>query len=404
MSEKSAIGSGRQDRNIATTIKVPFGPPWNPRFSDRPATDPDGAEKQFVRSGQTAGAVPERPGIPVDAAFLQTQEWGLVRGVVEEFKIPFRALSRQLVREVSLPALHNAEERVCLVLDKLNQGLQSVAEVFAKGDVVDLMRLYIFREIFPYFMLSRFAKRAYYKPGGYAGDYLMMEMIYRNEPDGSGRLGKLIDAWCLGTPAACAVRGRRRFLKDLLTKACGKRRENNLGTRILNLACGANRELFDFLAECTYTDRITAVGIDSDSGALEYTNRNVDTFAHDASVRLLMDNVIRWAVKSDIRPAETYDIIYTAGLTDYLGDKVSRTLIRQAFEQLSPGGTFVLGNFGHDNPNKTLMDEILDWRLVHRNARDLSRLFRGTGFGANIKIKSEENGVNLFAVATKPLG
>jgi extracellular factor (EF) 3-hydroxypalmitic acid methyl ester biosynthesis protein len=396
MSEEAAVSAGK-DKNMSAFApmgRIPQGPTQYLKIVDRPAVDWGAAERPGIS---------KRAAMPISAAFLRTKEWRLTRGVIQTLKTSFFTLSRQLEQDSSPRALRYARERMHLVLDELNGGLQSTADMLMKSDAAAFLRGYLFREVFPYFSLSRFAKRAYHKPGGYAGDYLMMEMIYNNEPRGNGTMGRLIDGWCLNTGAARAVRGRRKFLKDLLSGLCERRRDSGATTRILNLACGTNRELFDFLAQCGYSDLIAVTGIDGDPRAIEYSKRYVDVFAHNASVRLLTDNVVRWAVRRNTRSVDTYDIIYTSGLTDYLGDKVFTALVGRAFERLSNGGTFVVGNFGHRNPNKVLMDDVLEWRLIHRSEADLLRLFEGTGFGSNVRIASEEGGVNLFAIATKSL-
>lgn len=403
MSEKAAAGAGKEGRANASSLMgpVPVDLPGNLGLLHPPVPYSEKAERRPVQERARRRTFQERPMKSIPATFLRTEEWRLVRGMTEDFKNALLALSRQLEERPSSGV--PAAGKVRLILDELNEGLQGIAHLLARGEFAGFLRKYLFREIFPYFSLSRFAQRAYYKPGGYAGDYLMMEMIYHNEPGGNGILGRLIDGWCLNTGAARAVRGRRRFLKDILAGLCEERRANGSATRILNLACGSNREMFDFLSECSYSELITVTGMDGDPRALEYTRRYVDTFAHKASVRLLTDNVVRWAARRSAGSADAYNIIYSAGLTDYLDDRVFTALVKRAHERLSDGGTLIIGNFGYGNTNKAFMDDILEWRLVHRTEADLRRLFRGTGFGPDVEIACEESGVNLFAIATKTL-
>jgi hypothetical protein len=49
------------------------------------------------------------------------------------------------------------------------------------------------------------------------------------------------------------------------------------------------------------------------------------------------------------------------------------------------------------------MDHIVSWRLIYRDETELRELFAETPFGRNIDLLSEEQQVNLFAVATKPV-
>jgi hypothetical protein len=112
----------------------------------------------------------------------------------------------------------------------------------------------------------------------------------------------------------------------------------------MNLACGPNRELFDFLAECGYSERIEALCVDIDSDALRHTNQHVNIFPHRAAIRLMSENVIKWAIGRVRHHIEPQDIIYSSGLCDYLDPRLFRALITRCHEHLKPGGTLLLGN------------------------------------------------------------
>ncbi|OPY72193.1 MAG: DNA-binding transcriptional dual regulator Crp [Syntrophorhabdus sp. PtaU1.Bin002] len=338
---------------------------------------------------------------PIPSGLLHTREWQFVNRLVEDFKASFFDLSYQLQKDSRSETPDRLQEQCFRVMDAFNDRLQETALLLKDGETADYLWGYAFKEIFPYFMRSRFAERAYYKPRGYAGDFQMMEMIYANEPAGDGKLGKLMDAWCLESAAARAVRGRRAFLKEQLEVLCEKRRNSQNTIRIMNLACGSNRELFDFLSTCPYTELIAALCIDADAYALEYTNRHVNVVPHSASVRLMNDNVVRWALGRVRHNFGPQDIIYSAGLTDYLDDRVCVALINRCYAHLEEGGTLILGNFGYKDYNKVFLDQILQWRLIHRTEEDLKGMFAKTPFGADIEMTAEENGVNLFAIAVK---
>lgn len=338
---------------------------------------------------------------PIPPLCFQTKAWHYINRLVEDFKTSFFELSLQLQKD-SKPEVSDLLKIHCFdVMDAFNIQLEDASVLLEGNEFSDYLWGYAFKEIFPYFMRSRFAERAYYKPRGYAGDYLMMEMIYRNEPEGDGKLGNIMDSWCLDTEAAKAVRGRRKFLRerlDILSRARAKKGDS---TRIMNLACGPTRELFDFLATCDYSDHIVALNIDADLQALEYTNHTVNVIPHSASIRLMNDNVVRWALGRIRHNFGLQDIIYSAGLADYLDDRILLALINRCYDHLDWGGTLIIGNFGNRNKHKTFLDQILQWKIIHRNAEDLQEIFAKSHFGSTIEIATEENGVNLFAIATK---
>lgn len=337
---------------------------------------------------------------PIPEWFLSTPEWSSLNRTMEGLKASFFDLSYQLQQETGIGVPQALDDKCDRILNELNDQLEYF-ENRSGGNVDEFVWGYVFKEIFPYHMRSRFAERAYYKPRGYAGDHVMMEMIYNQEPDGDGKVGKLIDRWFINTSAARAVRGRRELLSNLLERYAGEKQQDDAPFRIMNLACGSNRELFDFLSRFKKTEFIEAVCVDADSQALEYTNTRVNTFSHRAGIRLMNDNVIRWALGSTKQRYGQFDVIYSAGLTDYLDRRLFVALISRCYEHLKPGGRLVIGNFNKSNPNRVFMDRLLDWKLIYRNESDLQDLFAESPFGRDIELQSEQERVNLFAVAIK---
>src|SRR5256885_6062710 len=119
--------------------------------------------------------------------------------------------------------------------------------------------------------------RAFTKPRGYAGDAVMMDMIYAAEDgydlpilEGISELGRHIYQHNLQMPAAMAVRARRRIICDKV---------DNLAIRtpraqILSLACGHLREAYDCPA--LLEGRLGRyVAIDQDRESLAVVEREV---------------------------------------------------------------------------------------------------------------------------------
>ena len=338
---------------------------------------------------------------PLPEDIYATPQWGFVKKSVEGFKADFFDLSFSLQQSDERDYYEKWRDPCHKTLNRFNLQLQECHERIDDPQLEHYFWGYVFKEIFPYFMRSRFAERAYYKPKGYAGDYLMMEMIYRNQPDGDGKLGRLVDDWCLNTDAAQAVRGRRELLGTLLGAWKSRIHTHDETFRVLNLACGSSRELFDFLAGQAETKRIETLCVDADPEALQFVGRHVNVGPHQASVRLMQENVIKWALGRERHQFGLMDIVYSAGLTDYLDDRLFQALTTRCYEHLRPGGVFIIGNFGTHNPNKAFMGHLLQWNLIHRSKKELRNIFAATPFGGNIDVVAEPRGVNLVAIAVK---
>jgi extracellular factor (EF) 3-hydroxypalmitic acid methyl ester biosynthesis protein len=337
--------------------------------------------------------------IPAD--LLGTADWQTINREIEAFKGAMFDVGYHLQREEGGRISEALGHKGLAVLDAFNEKLIRFAELIEAAPAARMMWGYVFKEAFPYLMRSRFCERAYYKPKGYAGDFFMIEMIYRNQPEGDGKLGMLIDMWALEQIPCKAVRGRRRLLRRLLDSLCRERLQGNAPIRIMNLACGPTRELFDLIAACDYSQRIDALCIDIDAEALAFANRNVNPGQHKASIRFMNENVIKWALGRIKHDFGLQDIIYSSGLCDYLDDRLLVAMITRCYSQLKPGGVLIIGNFAPSNPHRYFMDHLLYWRLIYRTMDNMKALFADTPFGDNVQILSEEEHVNLFALAHK---
>lgn len=338
---------------------------------------------------------------PLPADLLGSAGWQQVNRRIEDFKAAVFDLSYRLQKDISENISSDLLSEGKALLDDFNQQLRTCGEGIAPDDM-PLLWGYAFKELFPYFMRSRFAERAYYKPKGYAGDFELIELIYHNKPDGDGKLGRLIDGWLLEQIPSQAVRNRRRLLSGLLDRFCRERLDEGRNINVMNLACGPCRELFDFLACCDYSARISALCVDIDADALQYADQHVNTAPHHATVRFMRENVIKWSLGRANQDLPPQDIIYSSGLCDYLDRRVMLRLVGRCYDQLIPGGVLIVGNFTPANPDRHFMDNIMYWRLIHRDERDMRELFAASPFGGNVRIVAEEHGVNLFAIATKP--
>ena len=324
---------------------------------------------------------------PLPINFFQTSDGKTVNKVVEKSKAQF---FEEDLREKG----HN-------ILNSLNNNLEEFNDGISNSKDKDMMWGYVFKEIFPYFMRSRFAERAYYKPKGYAGDFLMIEMIYRNKPEGDGKLGTIIDEWCLNSRSAMAIRGRRKLLSREIGGLTEKKLKDGNPIQIMNLACGSNRELFDFLSKCEYSDRIEALCVDIDSEALKYTDKRVNVFPHNAALTLMTENLVKWSLGKVSHNIGMQDIIYSSGLMDYLDNRLFLAFINRCYDHLKPDGVLMVGNFAPTNPNRVVMDHILYWQLIHRDKKILEDILFQSRFGGNIEILAEEQEINLFIKATK---
>jgi extracellular factor (EF) 3-hydroxypalmitic acid methyl ester biosynthesis protein len=251
-------------------------------------------------------------------------------------------------------------------------------------------------ELLPYILLTETAERFYTKPRGYAGDFLTLEMIYRNEPGGQNAVGRLIDHCILDTSAARAVRHRRGLLTAEIDAAIASRPGET--THITSLACGPAREVFDAFSQLDDPTSLHANLLDIDLQALAFVSDKATSEGLGRRMSFVSENLIRLALGRSTSDIRDQDLVYSIGLIDYLGDDLVVRLMDLVHGMLRPGGRIILGNIHPRNSTRGLMDHVLDWKLVHRTEQEMDRLFEASAFGRpSTNIRFEDEGINLFA-------
>src|SRR4029079_177117 len=86
-------------------------------------------------------------------------------------------------------------------------------------DEVENHKLLAQRDLLPLMMASPFFNRVYSKPLGYAGDYEMVNMMFRKERGGKTTNAQVFNDWLLNGGPPQAHRNRIYLLEKMLTKA-----------------------------------------------------------------------------------------------------------------------------------------------------------------------------------------
>src|SRR5258706_13242790 len=103
-------------------------------------------------------------------------------------------------------------------------------------------------------MGSAFMQRTNLKPRGYAGDAVMMEMLYDNKYVGRYAFNKLLHKHPLEQVAAIAVRNRRVLVPQLMRESLEKTTASPF--RVLSVACGPARQLDPFFVSDPASHRL----------------------------------------------------------------------------------------------------------------------------------------------------
>lgn len=323
--------------------------------------------------------------------------WRDLVAVMEEFKKLLQLAGAAASRsDGAIPGdldrvLDSKFDDVCKGLSRLNREIQS-KEILAEAENV------LRREFAPYVHLTQVTRRALVKPRGYAGDFLTISWIYNDQAGGVPPLGPLVDNLFFNRPACRAVKNRRRILAEEIGLALER---SGGSARVTSLACGPAQEVFDVF-RASPDLKLKATLIDIDFEALAFVAERRDKLGLTKSMRLEHANLVYLATGRQILDLKDQELVYSSGLIDYFADEFVISLLNWIHGCLASGGKVILGNFHIGNPDRGLLDLLLDWKLIHRSEEDMHRIFEASKFArACTEIRYEQEGVNLFACCAK---
>ena len=80
---------------------------------------------------------------------------------------------------------------------------------------------------------------------------------------------------------------------------------------------------------------------------------------------------------------QRFDFVYSAGLFDYLNDKLASKLIDKLYHSVSSGGTLLIPNFAPGLLEQGYMETFMDWKLIYRNEEQMIQLALDAGIDIN---------------------
>ncbi|MES1926785.1 s-adenosyl-l-methionine-dependent methyltransferase [Salinisphaera sp. T31B1] len=267
-------------------------------------------------------------------------------------------------------------------------------------------------DLHPLIMRAPFVHRAYHKPLGYAGDYEMVNMMLRDAREGPTVYAQLINTLYLKTGPAQAHRNRIDILVDWLKRRIEGQRnvEAEQQLRILNVGCGPAIEMQRLIRRYRAIEHCDITLVDFSQETLDYTRECLETASQESgttpAIRYLHQSVhglLKQASSQRRSASDTalepgFDLIYCAGLFDYLSDRVCARLLGLFHELCVPGGQVLVTNVHPSNPSRHGMEHLLEWYLVYRDEagmRKLGRVFK------DYDVFADETGVNVFLTIDK---
>jgi extracellular factor (EF) 3-hydroxypalmitic acid methyl ester biosynthesis protein len=213
----------------------------------------------------------------------------------------------------------------------LGNGMTEIwANAYMQGQVDRAIATVKEHELFSIAHQDPYSNRAYKKPRGYAGDAVMMDYVYAGVAvDGTTDLGKAVFTGTTRGSMGLSVLFRR----HLLTAHINQVASSCSDFKILSVASGHCREVEgSLLANPALAKAGRLVAFDQDPESCETVKKDYADYPVDvvcASVHKLL--------AGDESHLGKFDLIYSAGLFDYLIDPVAEKLIAALASMLKPG-------------------------------------------------------------------
>ena len=343
----------------------------------------------------------------VEVADAQNLLFGLQRWL-EQIDLGIRATATEDRPGLEQEVISQVQGRVAQEILQLFTSFEEIAVKVPEGREAT-HKFYARRQLHPFFLCSPFVYRTFHKPLGYAGDYEMVNMMLRDPFEGGSMFAKTINNACLQSPPARAHRNRIKFLGGMLRRETEENAADGRRTNILNIGCGPAREVERFLMDEELSDLSAFTLFDFNEETIDYT-RHLLMRTRTTSGRVTPVNFVKRSVHQLIRQSvageealhgESFDVVYCAGLFDYLSQRVCNRLMEVFYRVLRPNGLLIVTNLSATNPSKRMMEYILEWNLIYRDKAQMMDMIPEAASPENCRLHCDDTEVNYFLEVRK---
>lgn len=268
----------------------------------------------------------------------------------------------------------------------LNRAVRHLGDSVRGGSVSQEEVSEYIREITRIYLPGTMQAEALERKYGYSGDFEIIDHIYTRRTHTDANL-RLWDLYFHSQAAPVAVRNRKAYFQDLM--------ETHLAAHtgggplaVLNVASGPARDVREFFLNHPGA-AVHMDCVDMDAHAIAYAQNLCSPW--DSQLHFHHRNVLRFV------PTRGYDLTWSAGLFDYLSDRLFVHVLKAMLAVTKPGGEVVVGNFSDFNPSRDYMELLGHWQLIHRSKETLTALAARAGASPDqVQIHWEPEGVNYF--------
>lgn len=285
------------------------------------------------------------------------------------------------------------------VIDRLAAQLHITRRKFPPGVWQELIDVAQTHAVAATLLEDPFTRWSFEKPRGYSGDAHLLDFIYghpnvADAVEQASPRGKALYDYTRAASSSAAVRERRDILTQQVDAVAASR---GTGAEILTIAAGHLREAKNSAALQAGTLK-RWVALDQDplsiaSIASDYAGSCVEPVAGS-----VLD------ILTGQKSFGQFDLVYAAGLYDYLSFGVSVKLTRRCLQMLKPGGKFLFANFSDELAVDGYMETFMNWALLLRSEADMGKIIAAVDEEGALQsdVWSGANRNIVYGVISKP--
>ena len=232
-----------------------------------------------------------------------------------------------------------------------------------------------------------------------SGSFEFADHIYRNQPSGSGALGRWIDAQMLASPASVAFRNRYQRARDEMRRVLENQPAEAGPLRVLAIPCGLPRDLTEMSQSLAKVNpqllaRIEYHGMDIDPNLLARARE----FTAGCSVRSKEFHQGNALLRETFPPGPFHFVVST-GLVEFLERDQLECFFQNVFDLLATGGTFFTSATRKERSSEALM-RAFELITRYRTPDELDEILSHMPW-SKVKLAPHETGLQTFVVAVK---
>lgn len=272
----------------------------------------------------------------------------------------------------------------------------------AKEKII-LYKDFIHENLHPLLMSSPFPYRAFSKPLGFAGDYMMMYMIQHETAKGPNLYSKFVNVFYSNIPLSVSVSNRTSKLLQLINEGVQNAENKNEKFSAFSIGCGPALEVKKFIRDQKPKVPCNFRLLDFNQETLNFAKSEADKVNNDNVCKVdtvleSVHNLLKLTTSRGSIYDEKYNFVYCSGLFDYLSDKICSRLTKMFYSWLKPGGKLLVTNMHSKDRDRYLTEIVLEWYLIYRDEKNMANFAPGLG---KQELYTDFTGVNLCLEITK---